>query len=70
MDFYSKPNQWGFTECKPAQDGWPFWGKERNGKRKKTKIRRFLSFSNAALDCMFSLFPFLHTLLKKRYLLI
>lgn len=22
--FYSEPNQWDFTECKPAQNDWSF----------------------------------------------
>lgn len=39
---------------------------EGEEKKKKPKISRFLSFRNAALDCVFSLFPFLHTLLKKK----
>lgn len=54
-----------------ASSGWlAFLGREVEGrKRKKLKIGRFLSFINAALDCMFSLFPFLHTLKKKKYLL-
>lgn len=65
MRFYGEPNQWGFTECKPAQNGWPF-GAGGEKKKKKTKISRFLSFRNAALDCMFSLFLFLHAFLKKK----
>lgn len=33
--------------------------------KKKPTISRFLSFRNAVLNCMFSLFPFLNMLLKK-----
>lgn len=29
MFLYSEPNQWDFTECKPAQNDCSFWEKEK-----------------------------------------